>query len=129
SPADRGRHVAQCGGAHRAARHPCGASSGCGAGRTRARACRSRCGGGAGVAGAARLNPERWERMLRDVTTVHGVRGALVISADDGLVIHQAAAEGLETSDVAALASALVRRSESLATSLNGDTVRLCTLV
>lgn len=74
------------------------------------------------------MNPERWERMLRDVTSVQGVRGALVITADDGLVVHQAAVEGLDTSDVAALASALVRRSEALATSLGGDTVRLCTL-
>jgi predicted regulator of Ras-like GTPase activity (Roadblock/LC7/MglB family) len=74
------------------------------------------------------MNPSRWDDMLRDVTTVHGVRGALVISADDGLVVHQAAVEGLDTSDVAALASALVRRSESLAHALSDDAVRLCTL-
>lgn len=74
------------------------------------------------------MNPGRWEAMLHEVTALHGVRGALVISADDGLVVHQAAVEGLETSDVAALASALVRRSELLAQALNGDAVRLCTL-
>lgn len=75
------------------------------------------------------MNPDRWQQMLRDVTAVHGVRGALVISAEDGLVVHQAAVEGLETSDVAALASALVRRTDSLASALSGDAVRLCTLV
>lgn len=74
------------------------------------------------------MNPVRWEQMLRDVTAVQGVRGALVISADDGLVVHQAAVEGLDTSDVAALASALVRRSESLTHALSGDGIRLCTL-
>lgn len=74
------------------------------------------------------MKADRWQHMLRDVTALHGVRGALVISADDGLVVHQAAVEGLETPDVAALASALVRRSESLARELGGDAIRLCTL-
>jgi predicted regulator of Ras-like GTPase activity (Roadblock/LC7/MglB family) len=74
------------------------------------------------------MNPARWEQMLRDVTTVQGVRGALVISADDGLVVHQAAVESIETADVAALASALVRRAESLGEALHGAAPRLCTL-
>jgi predicted regulator of Ras-like GTPase activity (Roadblock/LC7/MglB family) len=74
------------------------------------------------------MNTGRWQDMLGEVTAIHGVRGALVISADDGLVVHQAAMEGLETADVAALASALVRRSESLANALGEPAVRLCTL-
>jgi predicted regulator of Ras-like GTPase activity (Roadblock/LC7/MglB family) len=74
------------------------------------------------------MNPAHWQRVLGSVTAVRGVRGALVISADDGLVVHQAAMEGLDTADVAALASALVRRSESLSTALGAAAVRLCTL-
>jgi predicted regulator of Ras-like GTPase activity (Roadblock/LC7/MglB family) len=74
------------------------------------------------------MNPVRWQAMLDEVTAVHGVRGAMVISADDGLVVYHAAMEGLETADVAALASALVRRCESLVTALGEPSVRLCTL-
>ncbi len=74
------------------------------------------------------MNPERWQRLLDDATAISGVRGAIVVSAEDGLVVHEAAVEGLETSDVAALASVVVRRAESIATASGDSQVRLCTL-
>ncbi|HRP08418.1 MAG TPA: roadblock/LC7 domain-containing protein [Gemmatimonadales bacterium] len=69
-----------------------------------------------------------WERLLAQVTALQGVRGALVVSGDDGLVVHEAAMDGIDTSDVAALASAVVRRVTGLATSAGDPGVRLCTL-
>lgn len=52
-----------------------------------------------------------WEDLLRAVTRVAGVRGALVMSADDGLLVAETAMTDLETADVAALAAALVTRA------------------
>lgn len=74
------------------------------------------------------MSPERWTAILEEVTRLTGVRGAVVVSAEDGLVVHEAAMEGLETDDVAALASAVVRRAGQLLAALDDDTVRLCTL-
>lgn len=74
------------------------------------------------------MNPERWQRLLEDVTAIDGVRGAIVVTAEDGLVVHEAAMEGLETGDVAALASVVVRRAEAIATASGDSEVRLCTL-
>lgn len=74
------------------------------------------------------MNPAKWQQMLADVTAVSGVRGAIVVSGDDGLVVHEAAVEGLDTADVAALASAVVRRGEAIAAAMGESRVRLCTL-
>ena len=57
-----------------------------------------------------------------------GVRGAVVVAAEDGLVVHEAAMEGLATQDVAALASAVARRAERIFSALGDDRVRLCSL-
>ncbi len=57
------------------------------------------------------MNPAVWQDALREVTGVTGVIGALIISADDGLVVAETAMEGLATADVAALAAALVTRA------------------
>ena len=57
------------------------------------------------------MNPDQWRIALREVTGVAGVLGALIVSADDGLVIAETAMEDLETADVAALSAALVTRA------------------
>lgn len=53
----------------------------------------------------------RWDVALREVTALPGVRGALVVSIDDGLVVADAAMDDVATADVAALAAALVSRA------------------
>ena len=57
------------------------------------------------------MNIDQWQIALREVTGVAGVYGALIVSADDGLVIAETAMEELETADVAALSAALVTRA------------------
>lgn len=57
----------------------------------------------------------RWEGMLREITGIMGVRGALIVSADDGLVVAESAMDGLETTDVAAFAAALISRAQRTA--------------
>lgn len=74
------------------------------------------------------MTPERWSELLDEVIGIAGVQGAVVVSADDGLVIHEAAMEGLAPDDVAALASAVVRRAGQLLATLDDDPIRLCTL-
>ena len=54
---------------------------------------------------------EGWRALLDRVTAVAGVRGALLVSIDDGLVVAEAAMESIETADVAALAASLVTRA------------------
>ncbi len=60
----------------------------------------------------------RWEGMLREITGIIGVRGALIISADDGLVVAESAMEGLETTDVAAFAASLISRAQRTAAAM-----------
>lgn len=74
------------------------------------------------------MNPARWQQILADVIAVSGVRGAIVVAAEDGLVVHEAAVEGLDTADVAALAAVVVRRGEAIAAATDDSGVRLCTL-
>jgi predicted regulator of Ras-like GTPase activity (Roadblock/LC7/MglB family) len=57
------------------------------------------------------MNPEEWSDALRQLTGIAGVLGALIISADDGLVVAETAIDELATADVAALAAALVSRA------------------
>jgi predicted regulator of Ras-like GTPase activity (Roadblock/LC7/MglB family) len=52
-----------------------------------------------------------WQEALREVTGIAGVRGAMIVSAEDGLVIAETAMDDLATADVAALAAALVSRA------------------
>jgi predicted regulator of Ras-like GTPase activity (Roadblock/LC7/MglB family) len=61
-----------------------------------------------------------WAALLDDVTAIPGVRAAVVVAADDGLVIHEAAMGDLDPADVAALAAALVRRGARLLATLGG---------
>lgn len=57
------------------------------------------------------MSVEHWQAALHEVTGVAGVRGALIISAEDGLVIAETAMDDLATADVAALSAALVSRA------------------
>jgi predicted regulator of Ras-like GTPase activity (Roadblock/LC7/MglB family) len=50
------------------------------------------------------------EQALEKVTQVPGVRGSLLISADDGLVVAERLMEGIDGRAVAALAGSLVQR-------------------
>lgn len=74
------------------------------------------------------MTNDAWVARLAEVTAIAGVRGAVVISAEDGLVVLESAMEGLDTADVAALASAVVRRAEALGIRLGNRSTRLCTL-
>ena len=56
------------------------------------------------------MNIDQWQAALREVTGVAGVLGALIVSAEDGLVVAETAMEDLATADVAALSAALVMR-------------------
>lgn len=55
---------------------------------------------------------------LGDVTRIPGVRGALVVSRDDGLVVADALMEGVDGGAVAALAASLAARMRSITTVL-----------
>lgn len=52
----------------------------------------------------------RFRRLLDHLTRVRGVRGALLVAGEDGLVVAEAAMEGIRANAVAALSGSLVRR-------------------
>lgn len=56
--------------------------------------------------------------VLEDVTRIPGVRSALLVSADDGLVIVESSLEGQATEAAAAFAARLVKRLGSLTRTL-----------
>ena len=58
------------------------------------------------------MNRAQWQDALRELTGVAGVLGALIVSADDGLVVAETAIDELATSDVAALSAALMTRAK-----------------
>lgn len=64
------------------------------------------------------MSMPRWEGMLREITGIIGVRGALIVSADDGLVVAESAMDGLETTDVAAFAASLISRAQRTAVAM-----------
>ncbi len=73
------------------------------------------------MAGRGRgMSAVAWAALLDEVTAIPGVRAAVVVAADDGLVIHEAAMGDLDSADVAALAAALVRRGARLLGTLGG---------
>ncbi|MES2125541.1 MAG: roadblock/LC7 domain-containing protein [Gemmatimonadota bacterium] len=61
------------------------------------------------------MNVPQWETMLREITGISGVRCALIVSADDGLVVAEAAMEGFETTDVAAFTASIISRMQRTA--------------
>ena len=75
------------------------------------------------------MSADRWSALLAEVTGIAGVRAAVVVAAEDGLVVHEAAMDELPTDDLAALASSVVRRAGELLAALGNDRLRLCTLV
>lgn len=70
------------------------------------------------------MNLDRWPQILREITGIPGVRGALIVSVDDGLVVAESAMEQVPTSDLAALASALVSRARKTAQAAHGAAPR-----
>jgi predicted regulator of Ras-like GTPase activity (Roadblock/LC7/MglB family) len=67
----------------------------------------------------------RWEGLLREVIALPGVRGAALVSVDDGLVVAEAAMDQLDGADVAALVAALVTRATRLTRAIPADAPRL----
>ena len=66
------------------------------------------------------MSLERWQDILREITGIAGVRGALIVSVDDGLVVAESAMENVATEDVAALAAALVVRARQTTNAAQG---------
>jgi predicted regulator of Ras-like GTPase activity (Roadblock/LC7/MglB family) len=62
------------------------------------------------MAGAATVTAPALARALDLITRVRGVRGAMVVSRTDGLVVAEQLMEGIKGSAVAALASSLAGR-------------------
>ncbi|HEY4101898.1 MAG TPA: roadblock/LC7 domain-containing protein [Gemmatimonadales bacterium] len=62
-----------------------------------------------------------WDAAMREVTGIPGVRGALVISSDDGLIVAETAMDDLATADVAALAAAIIARAGRATSSVDGS--------
>jgi predicted regulator of Ras-like GTPase activity (Roadblock/LC7/MglB family) len=56
------------------------------------------------------MNAERMHAALDRITRVRGVHGAMVVSADDGLVVGEALMEGIRGNAVAALATSVATR-------------------
>ena len=52
----------------------------------------------------------RFRRLLDHLTRVRGVRGALLVAGEDGLVVAEAVMEGVRGNAVAALTGSLARR-------------------
>ncbi len=50
------------------------------------------------------------EQALDAITRVHGVRGAMLVAQEDGLIVAEAVMEGIRTNAVAALAASLAQR-------------------
>ncbi len=71
---------------------------------------------------------QRWEQLLSDVVAIPGVRGASLISTEDGLVVAEAAMDELDGNDVAALVSALVSRATRVTRAIHAAPPRLVQL-
>ena len=56
------------------------------------------------------MRPRRLDAALDRVTRVRGVRGAMLVSLDDGLVVAESVMEGIRGNAVAALAASLATR-------------------
>lgn len=56
------------------------------------------------------MKPERLQAALDRITRVRGVLGAMIVSAEDGLVVAEALMEGIRGNAVAALAASVGAR-------------------
>ena len=69
-----------------------------------------------------------WTALLDGITRVSGVRGALVVSAEDGLVVAESSMGDVEGAAVAALAASLNARLARVAGALGSAAPRLVQL-
>lgn len=74
------------------------------------------------------MSTTQWERLLQEVVSIGGVRGAAVLDAEDGLVVHEAMREGLSAANVAALGAAVMTRCLALARVVEEPHTRMVTL-
>jgi predicted regulator of Ras-like GTPase activity (Roadblock/LC7/MglB family) len=70
----------------------------------------------------------REQRALDEVTRVAGVRSALLVSREDGIVVAESALDGQETAAAAALAARLAQRLEALTRALEHPPMTLLLL-
>ena len=70
----------------------------------------------------------REQQVLDDVTRLAGVRSALLVSLEDGLVVAESALEGQETEAAAALAARLAQRLGALTRALEHPPMTLLLL-
>jgi len=66
-----------------------------------------------------------WAALLDGITRVTGVRGALVVSADDGLVVAESSMSDVDGAAVAALAASLAARLGRATASIGSHPPRL----
>ena len=57
----------------------------------------------------------RFRRLLDHLTRIGGVRGALLVAGEDGIIVAEAVMEGVRANAVAALTGSLVRRMKRTA--------------
>jgi predicted regulator of Ras-like GTPase activity (Roadblock/LC7/MglB family) len=70
------------------------------------------------------MMPERLNLALDRITRVRGVRGAMLVSQDDGLVVAESLMEGIRGNAVAALAASLAGRLRRAAAAGGAGTQR-----
>jgi hypothetical protein len=61
---------------------------------------------------------------LEQITRIRGVRGAMLVAGDDGLVVAEALMEGIRGNAVAALAASLAKRLRKAAEAAGGGVPR-----
>jgi predicted regulator of Ras-like GTPase activity (Roadblock/LC7/MglB family) len=66
-----------------------------------------------------------WSGILDGITRVPGVRGAMVVSSDDGLVVAESSMGGVDSAAVAALAGSLAARLTRAVGALGHDPPRV----
>src|SRR4051812_28605115 len=60
--------------------------------------------------GAEKVTGTRFRRLLDQLTRLRGVRGALLVAGEDGLIVAEAVMEGIKGNAIAALTGSLARR-------------------
>lgn len=67
---------------------------------------------------------EQYRQVLDRVTRVRGVRGAMLVAGEDGLVVAESLMEGVRGNAVAALAASLAKRLRKACEAANGGVPR-----
>ena len=60
------------------------------------------------------------QKALETLTAIHGVRGAMVATGEDGIVVAESVMEDVDGGALAALAASLARRLEAASAAANG---------